>query len=397
MKKIKIHVSPRTKFLIVVFSLLNLFIYIFILGFHNAIPFSSFDYFRNAHHFIKDSRVSEHKFKLINNLAQYDAQWYLKIAENGYPTTSSKEDLSNRSFSGLSFAFFPMYPATIGVLNFIFRNILLSAFLFSNLMLFVNFVSLIFVARKIESEDIAIKTAFLLFFFPFSIFYRSYFTESLFLFLLIWFSYFFIKKQNKLSGLFLGLLNITRGAGVLIYIPYFYYLLQDFRKKKVNIVQLIQSVALSVIPIALWVFYVYHKTGDLFYFMKTRSAWTGEHSFVNQIIDNINRVAIFSSQALHSFHSSKIDIAVILLVFSILVFSLGQINKKLWLISLCIFLAPLIFNDTMSYTRMQIVSFPLFLFISKILRKEMVYFMFALFYVGLLITSIIFINWYWVG
>ena len=145
--------------------------------FHSSVQFHLYNYIKNSHHFIPDTRVTSDKFNLTNALGQYDAQWYLRNSVLGYPKSPRNEDIDDKSrMDGLSYAFFPLYPTFISIPNMLIGNIEYSAFLTANLLMILNFFSLFYVLRKISGEKIALKTTFLLFLFPFSIFYRSYFS-----------------------------------------------------------------------------------------------------------------------------------------------------------------------------------------------------------------------------
>src|SRR5882762_6714068 len=105
------------------FILINSFLYIFLQFFHTAIPFSSFDYTYNAHHYLKDPRIENKSFNLLNALGQYDGQWYLKIADKGYPFHPKTTDLNNKSvMDGLTYNFFPLLPLCIAFVNVLFKN-----------------------------------------------------------------------------------------------------------------------------------------------------------------------------------------------------------------------------------------------------------------------------------
>lgn len=187
--------TKKVRIALGIFIALNISLYLFINIFNDKVLFNEFNYSYNFHHYTEDPRINGGEFNLISSLAQADAQWYLKIADKGYPASPKLESDQKDINSGLAYAFFPMYPFTIGVIDLLINNIEVSAFVFANIMLIVNFLSLIYIIKKLISEDVGIKTAFLLFLFPFSIFYRSYFTEGLFLFFLIWFSHYFLKKN----------------------------------------------------------------------------------------------------------------------------------------------------------------------------------------------------------
>lgn len=385
--------------LFIFFIFLNIVLYLSIIRFNYRVEFNVENYYYNSHHYKPDARLKHAGFSLTNALGQFDAQWYLKIAKKGYPEVSKKEiNPMNRSFMGsMSYAFFPLYPTTLRFLNIPINNIEITAFIFSNIMLVVNAASLIYVIKKTVSEKAAIKTALLLFLFPFSIFYRSYFTESLFLFLLIWYSHFLIKKRMALSSIFFGLLNVTRGSAVLLFIPHLYFLLKDYRTKSISLHQMILSLIFSIFPLGLWSLFNYYNTGDFLYFMKVRSEWIGGINIFNRFIDNLKRISAPDYQSFHLFDSSQVDIFIIFAVFVILFSSFNTLNRKFWLISFCLFLSPLLFNNTMSYSRMQIVSFPLFLYLAIVLKGKWYLITAGAFAVGLLIVSLYFVNWHWVG
>ncbi len=381
------------------FVVINIALYLFITAFYSRVDFNKYNYLYNSHHYRHDARVKGQDFKLINAIAQYDAQWYLKIAKKGYPEVIKKEtNPMNRSLMGsMSYAFFPLYPTALRFLNIPINNIELTAFLFSNFMIIINIISLIYVIGKTMSEKIAVKTTILLFLFPFSIFYRSYFTESLFLFLLIWYSHFLIKKKMVLSSALFGLLNITRGSAVLLYIPHLYFLLREYRAKTISFTKFLASVFFSIVPLALWSLFNYFQTGDFLYFMKVRSEWIGGINIINRVTENLKKIATPDYQELHYFDSSKIDIFILFAVFVVLISSFKILNRKLWIISLCLFLSPLIFNSLMSFSRMQIISFPIFIYLATILKGKWFALAAGSFALGLFLVSLYFINWHWIG
>lgn len=389
--------SSFNKYLIL-FCLLNIFLYIFIIVFHQKVPFNLVNYQYNAHQYLIDPRVEGKPFNLLNGLAQFDAQWYLKIASDGYPKNPNFYNSGGKSeFQGLTYAFFPLYPLLLSTLNFLINNVLISAFLLTNLLLIANFISLYFVLKNFVPEKVVLKTIFLIFLFPFSIFYRSYFTEGLFLLILIWFSYFFIKNKHLYSSLLLGLLNITRGSGVLIFLPFLYYLVKSFFKEKIKTLNYFISFSAAIFPIIIWSILNFLNTNDSLFFLKIRGAWTKDSNFFDVFYENILTILNFPAQQLHIFHTSKIDILVILATLILLILSRTKIPKKLWLISLSLFLAPLIFNDTMSYSRMQIVSFPLFLYLGIVALGKYFFILAITFAILLFLTSLLFVNWYWIG
>ena len=386
------------KFLLsfVAFILLNATLYLFILIFNNKVSFNKFNYYYNAHHYIQDTRIAEKRFNILNALAQYDAQWYLKISNEGYPKNPKIATLNDRRMDGVTYNFLPLYPALIYVANLFFRNIELSAFIVSNVFLLVAFTSLYYAVTKIFSENIAIKTVFLLFLFPFAIFYRSYYTVGVFLFLLVWFLYFLLKRKFFLSALFLSLLSLSWGMSIFLNMYFLYILFLEVKNKKLSFSKAAILGILLSIPWIGWVYFNYLQTGNPLYFYLMRQQWFNA-AFPETLFHNIQAVLNFGSQAFHSFHSSKIDIAMIIAVAFLLFKSRNKLPKELWFVSVILGITPLLIQDTISYSRLQIVSFPFFIYLSQVLNGLSYKILLALFIVGLFIISLFFINWYWVG
>ncbi|MBU3978902.1 glycosyltransferase family 39 protein, partial [Patescibacteria group bacterium] len=257
-----------------IFIILNILLYLFIFLFNSKIPFSKFDYTKNAHHYLADPRIKGGEFNFLRAMGQYDAQWYLKIAEEGYPKNPTITDMNNkRTLDGITYAFFPLYPLILSFVNFPIKNIELTAFITSNLIMLAIFFSLYIIIKNLYDENKALKTIFLLFFFPFAIFYRSYFTEGLFLLLLIWFAYFLIKKQWLRTAFFLSLLFVTKPIGAFFGLLFLFFIINSYRHKRINMRLLIYSLTVSILPFLGWLAYCYINTGIPIYWMTAYSNW----------------------------------------------------------------------------------------------------------------------------
>ncbi len=300
---------------------------------------------------------------------------------------------------GLAYAFFPLYPFILSQVNLLFKDIERSAFLLTNILLILNYISLYLVITKLFSEKIAIKTIFLLFFFPFSIFYRSYFAEGLFLLITIWFSYFLIQNRFFMASLFLGFLNITKGNGILINLVYLYYLIKFLGDKRTlnQIKEVILKSVFAFMPFIIFLIYVYFQTGSFTYFFEIRNNWVTNEFPLVRLLYNFLTIFSFQKLPLHFFHYSKIDALIVLITLCLLFLSRKRIPAKLWLVSFSLWLAPLMFSDLMSFTRHQTVSFPLFLYLSMVLKGTIYQMILAAFVAGLFIVSLFFVNWYWIG
>lgn len=389
----------KNKFLtlgFLLFIFINILLYVFILGFHQTISFNKFNYSHNAHHYLKDPRINGGSFDFLRSLGQYDAQWYLKIASEGYPKNPKNTDINNKTtMNGLSFAFFPLYPLILHTSNYLFKNIELTAFAISNVFLILNFFSLYFVISSLYSKPIAIKSIFLLFLFPFSIFYRSYFAEGLFLLFLIWFSYFLIKKKFTFATISLSLLNVIKGNGYLLNFLLLFYVWRETKKGSMDYKKASILTIILIFPFLVWIIFNIFNTGNPLYFFSVRSAWF-QHGFIAPLY---NLMLVFASIwfPLHSFHASRVEVFIVLTSLIVLIKSRKSLKREFWWISFLLWLSPLLITDFMSFTRYQIVSFPLFIILAMKLKFRHYLILLTLFAIFLFIISLYFVNWYWIG
>ena len=377
--------------------LFNVFFYIFLVKFNYLVPFEIYNYNYNSHHYIHDNRVLGGDFELSDALAQFDSQWYLKIASDGYSYNPHTESLKDKTMGNLSFAFFPLYPAILALFNLFSTDLELSAFIVANIFIFINLLSLYWVTSKVFSKELALKTAALMFLFPFSIFFRSYFAEGIFLFLLIWFCYFLYKKSWLATSIFLALIMVTKGGGLLL-LPYTIWLLwQEIRTNKLSWTRGLLHALIPLSSIAAWIIFVWLKTGDPLFFYKIQKAWYS----VNLAIpfENMAKMLFFWLPELqfHNFHSSKVDAVIATSFVTLLIFSRRFLPKTWWWVSLILVVTPLLSKDLMSYSRLIIVVFPLFIYLAHILKGIWFYLTLVFFTFTLVLTGLYFVNWYWVG
>lgn len=382
-------------FLLFSFILLNICFYLFLLVFHQLIPFSRHDYTINSYHFLHDPMNENKQFNLLRSLEQYDSQWYLKIAVQGYPNHPKVLIGKNtQDAAGIIYNFFPLLPLYISLFYLLVRQIDVAAFLSSNILLLLIFFSIMYIIPKISSEKLAWKTVLLLFLFPFSFFFRSNYTESMRLLLLLWFSYFLIQKRFIASAFFLSLLNITSGI-VFLLNPFFYTLITiEIYKKRLQWGKAVGSILLSLLPISLWMWFCYAQTGNPFYFFVTRFAW--ERPAIFPLFYNLLLVTSFPYLPFNNIYGSQIDVISMVLSGTILVFSRKYLHPLLWMVTFILWVSPLLVQDTISFSRFQIVLYPLFLYLAHVLHGK--YFIAGLVCFSILfsILSLYFINWYWI-
>lgn len=139
---------------------------------------------------------------------RWDGQWYLKIATQGYNRTDG------------SAAFFPLYPWTVQVFGwlaaerYIWAGIILSSFFF---------LAALFLLHRLVRLDFhpadAGRTTFYLAAFPMAFFFWAVYSESLFLFLVVWAILAARTQRWWWSALAISLAIWTRSTGLLLLLP----------------------------------------------------------------------------------------------------------------------------------------------------------------------------------
>lgn len=373
------------------FIFLNIFFYSFLFFFNTSVPFNSEIYSTQSHHYFSDPRIHNQPFELLRGIGAWDAQWYLRIADDGYPTNL------NHYMGALTYAFFPLYPVLLAFGDLGVHNIELTAFLITIMLLLANFFSLYYVGTKLYSSSIALRATFLLYLYPFSLFFRSYYTEGIFLLLLLWFSYFLIKKRWFLTTLLMSLLFVTRPNGPFMGIIFLFFLYKGVRKKEISVIRAVSYTILSSVLFFGWLYFCYLQTGKPFYWHEVQSVWYHSTTILTPLLHNLSTILSFFILPLHTARESKVDVIVIVIVLLLLIKSKKWLKPELWWISLLIFIVPLLLKDTMSYSRFQSVSFPLFFYLGYMVKGWRFGVISAIFAVLLFIAGLIFVNWYWVG
>jgi len=357
------------------FGILNIVYYLVLYFGSNLIPFNRQNYYFGAHHYYFDQRTSGGPHSFLRSLGAWDAQWYLKIASNGYPRNPTLSDIKDKTImDGLTYAFFPIYPAVLKTLNVIFGNLEVTAFILSNVMMFANFISLYFLLKKYFGENVALKANFLLWTFPFGVIFRSYYTENLFLFFLIWFVYFLFSKKFLLAAIVLGMMNITRGSAFVLYFLYGYFLI---RNKK------ILPLFISLLPLVLWMVYCFSQTGNPLYFISVRTGWGGYPLFPFLTL-------------IYPFLSGSPD-GLFVMIFQILIYWVAKfIPQKFTAVSLSLLIPPVIFF-MFPFARSQIISFPLLIYPAMRLNRIGYIVVVSVQFFLLCLLGLHFINWNWIG
>lgn len=189
------------------------------------------------------------------SLGNWDGGHYLGIAQTGYSEQ-------------FQYAFFPLYPLAIKLLNQVTQNYLLAAILISIAATFLGLHLLYKMVAIDFDKKIAEKTVLALLFFPTSFFLLTAYSEGLFLFLVIVAFYFL--RQNKLfwASVAVALASATRLVGLAVVFALWIDVLTKQGLNRKN-----WYILLAPSGFILYCIFLYQQTGDPFYFITAENHW----------------------------------------------------------------------------------------------------------------------------
>jgi Gpi18-like mannosyltransferase len=297
-------------------------------------------------------------FYTADNLCQNDCGWYKKIATQGYTPFNLEEkwpEIKGKVFQS-EWAFFPLYPSIIKAIMYVtswrfeaaalFFSLLISALAFY---LFFHFARLWF-----DSIQRGFYATLLVMLFPFHFYFSAYYTESLFLFLLL-LGFFLIYTQSHSLWIVVvaSLLPLLRVNGLIaVFFMALYYCERNHLCYLKNITLKKLSPLLMFLPALLsfgaWCGYQYAITGDFFTFNKVQIGW--DRKFVYPWM------SLFNASNWEIQFLSLYTLTGVLFLFS----KFGKMPLSWWLFCLIGILLPLTAGSALSLPRYASILFPLF-------------------------------------
>lgn len=189
------------------------------------------------------------------SLGNWDGGHFLGIAEVGYGDK-------------FQYAFFPLYPLTIKLLNYITGNYLLSAISISIITTFLGLHLLYKLVLIDFDKKIAEKTILAFLFFPTAFYLLTAYSESLLFFLTI--AAFYFLKKNKLfwAVAAAALASSVRLAGLAVVAAILMEVVttQGFNRKNWYVI-------FAPLGFLVYSVFLFQQTGDPFYFITAENHW----------------------------------------------------------------------------------------------------------------------------
>jgi hypothetical protein len=193
---------------------------------------------------------------------QWDANWFLRIAQHGYDTKQSA-------------SFFPLYPLLTRALGFVLRSNLVAGVAISLVAAGFAGVAVTRIARRFAGDRVAHDSVLLLALYPISFVFTAVYSDGLFLALAAWAFVFALEGRATFAALLGALAVLTRPTGLAL-LPALAWLLwpkeQSFRS-------LLRLSPLLLLPAALGGYCVYLSSqfGDAFAFVHSEGSFWLRH------------------------------------------------------------------------------------------------------------------------
>jgi hypothetical protein len=187
--------------------------------------------------------------------ARWDSDFFLRIAQNGYDTTSA--------------AFHPLYPALVaGLGRVFFGHYVLAGLVVSLLCCLGSFFLLLRLAEEQLGVDGALRSVLYLAVFPMSLFLQAVYSESLFLLLVL--AAFALGERERFAGagVLAGLAILTRAAGIAL-LPALALLAWRHRDR----LRSLGGVALAIPVAAVYPLVLWQQVGDPWAFSDAQDRW----------------------------------------------------------------------------------------------------------------------------
>ena len=209
----------------------------------------------------------------------------------------------------------------------------------------------------------------------------------------IWFCFGIKEKKYFIAAIFVSLLSVTNGISIVL-LPYFISLVFiSFRKGELILKKALSYVVLAVLPFLIWVGFCFIQTGNPLYFAATRFAWYRPSI---PIFHNIGLLFLFPFLSPSGLYGSGIDVSMVILTIIVAAVSKKTLPFRVWFATVILAFTPLLVQDTISFARFTSVLFPFFAYIAYKMNNKYYFLCIFIFIFTLLITSLLFINWYWI-
>jgi hypothetical protein len=292
----------------------------------------------------------------------WDTQHYLFLSQRGY------------GVNPMSNAFYPLYPFLIWLLTpFFFNKGLIAAYVIANLFSLLVPLYMYKLSCLFCTKEQAFRATVLLLAFPTAFFMSVAYAESLYLATCLMAFYYLFKEDVPKACVFCFLLPLIRAQALLLVAPIFVLFVQaTWSKSNTSGPRILHGVRTFLPPafatlLGMLTYFAFCRwqLGGYFAGLAAQNLYVAKNSIGNLFFPQLwfmNNFVNIHLQ-LHDYTKSLIDRVAFFLCVSTLVGVYRTQNKALFTYAAVTMLVPAFAGSFMSYTRVLLVVFPMFIYI----------------------------------
>jgi Gpi18-like mannosyltransferase len=328
-------------------------------------------------------------YYLLEPWNRYDAQWYIKIAAEGYGANDG------------STAFFPLYPMLIRIVGtLIGGQWLAAAFIVSNIALFGAMIVLHRLVAEQFDPITARRTLIAWLIFPTAFFLFAGYSEALFV-LLASLTMRAVQQRNwQCASVFAGLATLTRAPGILLVAVIALAWWMQRRQNQARWLDVLPALIPILCGAAYWL-YLGWQFGDASIWSRGVAYWRVNTLPGQSLVATLQMIAAGSDRI----GNHLIDVTFTLFFIGMIIVGLKKLPPLWSLYSIVTLLPPLLSMQTVirdlplaSLPRYGIVVFPIFVTLALVRLPPIVRLIGATFALILQMLFIgLFVNWIWIA
>ena len=320
----------------------------------------------------------------------FDGEHYLTIAQIGYQP--------------LTYFYFPVFPLLTKFLSFgrDLYSLAWSGLLIANVAFLVALVGI----YKLVMIDMRRKTAkwtvILLLIFPTSFYFGTFYTESVFLALVVW-SFYFARRGNFLvASILAAFLSATKVIGVLMFpILMVEYFLQNRKRLTFNYWSF-GAIFISPLGILVYLYYLWKQTGDPLNFLSNVAIFGQQRSSSLVILPQVFYRYIFKilPQLTYSYFpvvfTTYLELWCALIFLIVIIYGFFRLRMSYALYALFGYIVPTLAGSFSSLPRYVLVIFPVFMLMAIMMSRIRMLYRWV-FLSGMIILLVIAQGLFWRG
>lgn len=327
---------------------------------------------------------------LATHWETWDAQYYLYLAEFGYPS------------AGTVTGFWPLWPLVVRVSGYLAGgNQLIAGIVVANLLSTGAVMLLWDLVRRREGREVANATALLFLAFPTSFFLSLPYSEALFIFLCVASLHAAAKERPLLAAIAASFLPLTRAVGAAMFFPLAYLAYQHWSTRRSLAVRYLVASGAVLVGLGAYFIFMEVQTGHPLTGLSAQTETMAAAPSAVRLFDPIGFARAFVDVGgLHGIADSGLDRAMFL-IFALGLIPLWRMNRSWFLFVVVVGLVPAVSILFMSFSRHILAAFPLLVVLAVPLagekRRYLRWFLIGLFLTLQVVLLLLHTNNYWVG